>query len=167
MRLNTDERRLGERLLRRFRYQLIRPHENRFSNAAITEEYSQGETGVDGRTSERSRMGGVMADALPNPYFQAGQDVDHLLFLFLQSPWFGLQASRLIPFARLSDPMFASADHLLEQDASERCGTWSCRKIAKPAAASTDLRNQWRLALRLGVVQPDRLGTWSEIRFQI
>ena len=70
MRLNTMKGVLSERLLRRFRYQLIsrilrfpRPYFRRTS---------QGEL-VSMITSEAEPMGGLMGDAVAQPVFQAGQ----------------------------------------------------------------------------------------------
>ena len=82
MRLNTMKGILAERLLRRFRYELIGrilrfplPHFRRTS---------QGEM-VSIVTSEAEPLGGIMGDALAQPVFQAGQILTILKFLFIQN----------------------------------------------------------------------------------
>ncbi|WP_108259871.1 ABC transporter transmembrane domain-containing protein [Mangrovicoccus ximenensis] len=94
MRLNTMKGILAERLLRRFRFQMLsrilrfpRPYFRRTS---------QGEL-VSIITSEVEPMSGLMGDLLSQPLFQAGQMLTIVAFLFAQSVWFGLAAIALIP----------------------------------------------------------------------
>ncbi|MEO9821203.1 MAG: cyclic nucleotide-binding domain-containing protein [Paracoccaceae bacterium] len=94
MRINTMKGVMAERLLRRFRYTLIE-HILRFPGA-YQSNTSEGEL-VSMVTSETEPMGGLMGDAIAHPLLQAGQMLTILLFLFLQSLWFGLAACALIP----------------------------------------------------------------------
>jgi len=94
MRLNTMKGIIAERLLRRFRFQMLtrilrfpRPYFRRTS---------QGEL-VSIITSEVEPMSGLMGDLLSQPLFQAGQMITIVAFLFAQSFWFGIAAVSLIP----------------------------------------------------------------------
>ena len=69
MRLNTMKGVLAERLLRRFRYQLV-SRMMRFPRSYY-QNTSQGEL-VSMVTSEAEPMGGLMGDAVAQPVFQAG-----------------------------------------------------------------------------------------------
>ena len=90
MRLNTMKGVLAERLLRRFRYQLI-ARMMRFPRSYF-ENTSQGEL-VSMVTSEAEPMGGLMGDAVAQPVFQAGQMLIILLFLFCNPRGSGWRAS--------------------------------------------------------------------------
>ena len=89
MQINTMKGVLCERLLRRLRYTLI-ARILRFP-APYFERTSQGEL-VSMVTSEAEPMGGLMGDALAQPLLQAGQMITVMVFLFAQSPLFGLAA---------------------------------------------------------------------------
>ncbi|MCV6584713.1 MAG: ABC transporter transmembrane domain-containing protein, partial [Marinibacterium sp.] len=94
MRINTMKGVLAERMLRRFRYQLI-SRMMRFPQPYFRST-SQGEL-VSMVTSEAEPMGGLMGDAVAQPVFQAGQMITIMTFLFMQSVWFGLASIALIP----------------------------------------------------------------------
>jgi ABC-type multidrug transport system fused ATPase/permease subunit len=94
MRINTLKGILSERMLRRFRFQLI-SRIMRFPQPYL-KRTSQGEM-VSMITSEAEPMGGMMGDAISLPVLQAGQMLTILAFLFLQSFWFGVAACALIP----------------------------------------------------------------------
>ncbi|SGY93111.1 ABC transporter transmembrane domain-containing protein, partial [Moritella viscosa] len=87
MRLNTMKGVLSERLLRRFRFQLV-TRMLRFPRSYFRTT-SQGEL-VSMVTSEAEPMGSFMGDMLSQPVFQAGQMLTILTFLFAQSFWFGV-----------------------------------------------------------------------------
>ena len=81
MRINTMKGVLAERMLRRFRYQLVarlfrfpKPYFQRTSQAEI----------VSMVTAESEPLGGMMGDALSQPVLQAGQMLTILAFLFHQ-----------------------------------------------------------------------------------
>ena len=79
MRINTMKGVLSERMLRRFRYQLI-SRALRFPQPYF-ERVSQGEL-VSMITAESEPMGGLMGDAISQPVLQAGQMITILSFLF-------------------------------------------------------------------------------------
>ncbi len=162
MRLNTMKGVLSERLLRRFRYQLIsrilrfpRPYFRRTS---------QGEL-VSMITSEAEPMGGLMGDAVAQPVFQAGQMLTILFFLFVQSFWFGLASVALIPLQAWLIPMLQRQINQLNK---ARIGEVRhlASEIGESAAGIGDLRinGGWRYRLA-GFT--DRLGRLFDIRFQI
>ena len=162
MRLNTMKGVLAERLLRRFRYQLI-ARMMRFPRSYF-ENTSQGEL-VSMVTSEAEPMGGLMGDAVAQPVFQAGQMLIILLFLFLQSPWFGLAGVALIPLQAYLIPMLQRQINLLNKQRIKEVRHLSS-EIGETAAGITDLRTNggWRYRLALFT---DRLGQLFEVRFQI
>ena len=85
---------LGERMLRRLRYQLYRrilrfplPH---FKNVAAAEL-------IPMITAEIETLGGFIADAFALPAFQGGLLITYLFFIFNQDLWLGLAAVVLYP----------------------------------------------------------------------
>lgn len=162
MRLNTMKGVLAERLLRRFRYQLI-ARMMRFPRSYY-EHTSQGEL-VSMVTSEAEPMGGLMGDAVAQPVFQAGQMLIILLFLFIQSPWFGLAGVALIPLQAYLIPKLQRQINQLNKERIKEVRLFSS-EIGETAAGVSDLRinGGWRYRLALFT---DRLGLLFGIRFQI
>jgi len=162
MRLNTMKGVLAERMLRRFRYQLL----NRMMlfPRSYYQNTSQGEL-VSMVTSEAEPMGGLMGDAVAQPVFQAGQMAIIVLFLFLQSFWFGLAGVALIPLQAYVIPLLQRQINLLNK---ERIGEVRllAGEIGETAAGITDLRTNggWRLRL---AQYTDRLGRLFDVRFRI
>ncbi|MFO0293109.1 MAG: ABC transporter transmembrane domain-containing protein, partial [Rhodospirillales bacterium] len=92
--INTLKGRLGERLLRRLRYELVTrvqrfplPHFRKVSGAEI----------IPMITSEVEPIGGYMGDAFAQPIIQAGTLLTIVFFLFMQNPIMGLAAISLYP----------------------------------------------------------------------
>jgi putative ABC transport system ATP-binding protein len=92
--INTFKGRLGERMLRRFRYQLYQRmllfplsyfHKN--SSAQI----------IPMITAECDSLGGFIAEAFNTPVFQGGQLLTNIFFMFMQDPILGLAAVTLYP----------------------------------------------------------------------
>jgi putative ABC transport system ATP-binding protein len=92
--INTFKGRLGERMLRRFRYQLYQRmllfplsyfHKN--SSAQI----------IPMITVECEQLGGFIGDAFVTPLFQGGQLLTNIFFMFMQDPILGLAAVALYP----------------------------------------------------------------------
>jgi ABC-type multidrug transport system fused ATPase/permease subunit len=162
MRLNTMKGVLSERLLRRFRYQLI-ARMMRFPRSYYSNT-SQGEL-VSMVTSEAEPMGGLMGDAVAQPVFQAGQMLIILLFLFIQSPWFGLAGVALIPLQAYLIPMLQRQINLLNKARIKEVRALSS-EIGETAAGITDLRTNGGWRFRLAKFT-DRLGALFKIRFQI
>ena len=92
--INTLKGRLGERLLRRLRYELVSrilrfplPHFRKVSAAEV----------IPMVTSEVEPLGGFMGDAIAQPLIQGGTLLVIVAFLFMQNPWIGLAAVSLYP----------------------------------------------------------------------
>lgn len=162
MRLNTMKGVLSERLLRRFRYQLV-ARMMRFPRSYY-ENTSQGEL-VSMVTSEAEPMGGLMGDAVAQPVFQAGQMLIILLFLFIQSPWFGLAGVALIPLQAYLIPLLQRQINLLNKKRIIQVRLFSS-EIGETAAGISDLRANGGWRYRLATFT-DRLGRLFEIRFEI
>lgn len=162
MRLNTMKGIAAERLLRRFRYQLIsrmlRFPRNYFRST------SQGEL-VSMVTSEAEPMGGLMGDMVAQPVFQAGQMLIIVVFLFMQSVWFGLAAIALIPLQAWLIPLLQRRINLLNKERIKEVRAFSS-EIGESAAGITDLRTNGGLRYRLAQFTY-RLGRIFELRFKI
>ena len=162
MRLNTMKGITAERMLRRFRYQLLsRMHRFPRSYFRAT---SQGEL-VSMITSEAEPMGGLMGDMVAQPVFQFGQMLIIVIFLFLQSVWFGLAGIALIPLQAYLIPMLQRRINLLNKERIREIRAFSA-EIGESAAGITDLRANGGLRYRLAQLT-DRLSRLFEIRFQI
>src|SRR5271155_2120785 len=92
--INTYKGRLGERMLRRFRYQLYLrmllfplSYFSKNSSAQI----------IPMITAECESLGGFVGDAVALPAFQGGTLLTNLLFMFMQDPVLGLAAGALYP----------------------------------------------------------------------
>ena len=162
MRINTMKGVLSERMLRRFRYQMI-SRMLRFP-APYFQTTSQGEM-VSMITSEAEPMGGLMGDAVAQPAFQFGQMMTILFFLFAQSFWFGLASVALIPLQAWLIPMLQRQINLLNKARIQEIRHLSA-EIGESAAGVSDLRinGGWRYRLAQFT---SRLGVLFDIRFQI
>ncbi|MEL7514050.1 MAG: ABC transporter transmembrane domain-containing protein [Pseudomonadota bacterium] len=162
MRLNTMKGVVAERLLRRFRYQLL-SRMTRFPRSYFRNT-SQGEM-VSMVTAEAEPMGGLMGDALAQPVFQAGQMLIIVTFLFLQSVWFGLAGIALIPLQAWLIPMIQRQINQLNKQRISQVRALSS-EIGETAAGIADLRTNGGLRHRLAMFS-DRLGHLFEVRFRI
>jgi len=162
MRINTMKGVLAERLLRRFRYQLL-GRMMRFPKAYFRTT-SQGEL-VSMITSEAEPMGGLMGDAVAQPVFQLGQMMTIVVFLFMQSPWFGIASLALIPLQAWLIPMLQRQINLLNKDRIQQVRHLAS-EIGESAAGISELRTNGGWRYRLAVFT-DRLGQLFDIRFQI
>ena len=145
MRLNTMKGILAERLLRRFRFQLV-SRMMRFPRSYF-QNTSQGEL-VSMVTSEAEPMGGLMGDAVAQPVFQAGQMLIIVTFLFMQSIWFGLAGIALIPLQAWLIPLLQRQINLLNKERIGEVRLFAA-EIGETAAGITDLRTNggWRFRL--------------------
>ena len=162
MRLNTMKGVVAERLLRRFRYRLL-ARMLRFPRTYFRTT-SQGEL-VSMVTSEAEPMGGLMGDALAQPVFQAGQMLIILVFLFLQSFWFGIAGIALIPLQAYIIPILQRQINLLNKDRIKEIRGFAS-EIGESAAGISDLRVNGGVRFRLAVFT-ERLGRLFNIRFRI
>ena len=148
MRLNTMKGVTAERLLRRFRFQLI-SRMLRFPRSYFRST-SQGEL-VSMVTSEAEPMGGLMGDMVAQPVFQAGQMLIILVFLFLQSVWFGIAGVALIPLQAWLIPLLQRRINLLNKDRIKQVRAFSA-EIGESAAGISDLRTNGGLRYRLAQI---------------
>lgn len=162
MRLNTMKGVLAERMLRRFRYQLLtrimrfpRPYFRRTS---------QGEL-VSMVTSEAEPLGGIMGDMLSQPILQAGQMMTILVFLFAQSMWFGLAAIALIPLQAWIIPILQGQINQLNKVRIKEVRKFSS-DIGETAAGVSDIRTNGGMRYRMSLFS-NRLGNLYNIRFEI
>ncbi|MEO1109169.1 MAG: ABC transporter transmembrane domain-containing protein [Pseudomonadota bacterium] len=162
MRINTMKGVLSERMLRRFRYQLI-SRALRFPQPYF-ERVSQGEM-VSMITAESEPMGGLMGDAISQPVLQAGQMITILSFLFLQSVWFGLAAVALIPVQAWLIPKLQRQINLLNKKRIQEVRTLAAQ-IGENAAGASTLRANGGWRYRRAMVS-DQLGRLFGIRFEI
>ncbi|MBI1245773.1 MAG: ATP-binding cassette domain-containing protein [Alphaproteobacteria bacterium] len=92
--VNSLKGKLGERLLRRLRFQLVArilrfpvPHFRKTSAGEL----------IPMVTSEVEQIGGFMGDAFVQPLMQAGMLLTIAIFLFVQNPMMGMAAISLFP----------------------------------------------------------------------
>ncbi len=162
MRINTMKGILSERMLRRFRFDLI-ARVLRFPQPYF-ERVSQGEL-VSMVTSESEPMGGLMGDAISQPVLQAGQMLTILYFLFTQSLWFGLAAVALIPLQGWLIPLLQRRINQLNKKRIHQVRALAA-EIGESAAGASTLRINGGWRYRLAVVT-DRLGRLYDLRLEI
>ena len=162
MRINTMKGVLSERMLRRFRYQLIN-RALRFPQPYF-ERVSQGEM-VSMITAESEPMGGLMGDAISQPVLQAGQMITILSFLFLQSVWFGLAAVALIPLQAWLIPKLQRQINLLNKKRIQEVRILAAQ-IGENAAGASTLRANGGWRYRRAMIS-EQLGRLFGIRFEI
>ncbi|MFT5798720.1 MAG: ABC-type multidrug transport system fused ATPase/permease subunit/CRP-like cAMP-binding protein [Candidatus Azotimanducaceae bacterium] len=162
MQLNTMKGVLAERLLRRFRFQLL-TRILRFPRPFFRTT-SQGEL-VSMVTSEAEPMGGLMGDMLSQPVFQAGQMMTILIFLFAQSFWFGLASVALIPLQAWIIPKLQRQINLLNKARIQEVRKLAA-DIGETAVGVSDIRINGGLRNRMSLFS-DRLGSLFGIRLAI
>ncbi|WP_102109663.1 ABC transporter transmembrane domain-containing protein [Oceaniglobus roseus] len=162
MRINTMKGILAERLLRRFRYQLL-TRMARFPRPFFRTA-SQGELTAM-ITSEAEPMGGLMGDMLSQPVFQAGQMATILVFLFAQSFWFGLASVALIPLQAWLIPRLQRQINQLNKARIQETRKLAA-DIGETAQGVSDIRTNGGSRYRLALFSA-RLGTLFGIRFEI
>ncbi|HEX5454896.1 MAG TPA: ABC transporter ATP-binding protein/permease [Stellaceae bacterium] len=108
--INTFKGRLGERMLRRFRYQLYQrmlrfplAHFHRTSSAQI----------IPMITAECEQLGGFIGDAVALPAFQGGTLLTIVFFMFMQDPVLGAAAIALYPIQGYVIPKLQRKTNLL------------------------------------------------------
>ncbi|MGB5708142.1 MAG: ABC transporter transmembrane domain-containing protein [Arenicellales bacterium] len=162
MRLNTMKGVLAERLLRRFRFQLL-TRILRFPRPYFRTT-SQGEL-VSMVTSEAEPLGGLMGDMLSQPVFQAGQMITILAFLFAQSFWFGLASIALIPLQAWIIPKLQRQINVLNKARIQEVRKLAA-DIGETAAGVSDIRTNGGLRYRMSLFS-NRLGDLFGIRLEI
>ena len=160
--LNVMRGRLGERMLRRLRYDLYSrvlrfplPHFRRVS---------QGEL-IPMVTQEVEPLGGFIGDAIAQPLYQAGILVTLLIFIMMQDPILGIAAIALFPVQAVFIPIMQKrVNELAKQRVqnvrrlSEHLGE-SIAGIAEIRANDSGHLQRAKFAQRLGIIY--------EIRYKI
>lgn len=162
MRINTIKGILAERMLRRFRFQLI-SRILRFPQPYVRNT-SQGEL-VSMITSESEPMGGMMGDAISQPILQAGQMLTILFFLFAQNALLGLAAVALIPVQAWVIPKLQKTINLYNKKRIVEVRKLAA-EIGESAAGAATLRTHGGWRYRQSVIT-HRLGTLFGIRLVI
>jgi putative ABC transport system ATP-binding protein len=160
--INTLKGRLGERMLRRLRYELISrilrfplPH---FRKA------SAGEM-IPMITAEVEPLGGFMGDAIAQPLFQAGTLLTIVAFLFVQNPWVGLAAISLYPIQGYLIPKMQRKVNLLNKDRVRAMRKVS-ERIGEGVAGIQEIHSQGTANYERADFA-ERLGKVYFIRFEI
>jgi ABC-type multidrug transport system fused ATPase/permease subunit len=111
--INTLKGRLGERLLRRMRYELISrimrfplPHFRKASAGEL----------IPMITAEVEPLGGFMGDAIAQPLIQAGTLLTIVGFLFIQNPLVGIAAISLYPIQGYLIPKMQRRVNMLSKE---------------------------------------------------
>ncbi len=94
MRINTFKGIIGERMVRRLRYELV--HQVLRFPPTEFQRISQGEI-IATVTSETEPLAGFIGDSLAQPLFQGGTMLTILIFMFMQDPVLGLVSISMIP----------------------------------------------------------------------
>ena len=162
MRINRMKGVLSERMLRRFRYQLI-GRILRFPQPYF-QRTSQGEL-VSMVTAEAEPLGGLMGDAIAQPVLQTGQMLTILSFLFYQSLWLGIAAIALIPLQAWLIPKLQRQVNLLNKARIQEVRKLAS-DIGESAAGASTLRTNGGWQYRMAMTT-DRLGNLFYIRFEI
>jgi putative ABC transport system ATP-binding protein len=160
--LNTYKGRLGERMLRRFRYQLYQrmllfplSYFNKNSSAQI----------IPMITAESESLGGFVGDAVATPAFQGGTLLTNILFMFMQDPVLGLAAVALYPVQGYVIPKLQRKVNQLNRR-RVRTVRQVADRVQESASGITDILANDAVKLQLtGFAH--LLGTIYDIRFEI
>ncbi len=160
--INTYKGRLGERLLRRMRYELIArimrfplPHFRKVSSGEL----------IPMVTAEVEPLGGYMGDAFAQPLIQAGTLLTIVTFLFVQNPIMGLAAISLYPVQGYIIPKLQRRVNLLGKDRVRAVRKVS-ERIGEAVAGIHEIRGHGAVAHERADFS-DRLGLIFRIRFEI
>jgi len=160
--INVYKGLLGERMLRRLRYQLYSrimrfplPHFRRVSSGEL----------IPMVTQEVEPLGGFIGDALALPMYQGGLLVTALVFIFMQDPWMGLASISLYPLQGYVIPKLQRRVNLLGKERVKEVRKVS-ERIAETVGGAEELHAngmaRWELA-----EFTSRMGRIFDIRFQI
>ncbi|WP_020680316.1 ABC transporter transmembrane domain-containing protein [Marinobacterium rhizophilum] len=151
MYINTYKGIVGERLVRRLRYQLVerilRFQPRRFQMV------SQGEL-ISTVTAETEPLAGFIGDSIALPAFQGGTMLTILLFMFMQDPILGFASILLIPLQIVIIPRLQRKINLLKK---ERVRT--VRHFSQRIGESVD----GMMEIRLHGTRPYHLAEFSKI----
>jgi putative ABC transport system ATP-binding protein len=160
--LNTYKGRLGERMLRRFRYSLYErllrfptSYFQKTSSAQI----------IPMITVECEQLGGFIGDAFALPVFQGGQLLTIIFFMFKQDPLLGVAAMALYPVQGYVIPRLQAK---VNQLAKQRVRTMRqvADRVQESAAGIVEIHANDTIKLQLADFA-NVLGRIYEIRFEI
>jgi putative ABC transport system ATP-binding protein len=160
--INTFKGRLGERMLRRFRYSLYErllrfptSYFHRTSSAQI----------IPMITVECEQLGGFIGDAFVLPAFQGGQLLTIIIFMFLQDPLLGIAAMALYPVQGYVIPKLQAK---VNQLAKQRVRTVRqvADRVQESAAGIVEIHANDTVKLQLADFA-NVLGRIYDIRFEI
>jgi len=160
--INVYKGRLGERMLRRLRYQLYSrvlrfplPHFRRVSAGEV----------IPMITQEVEPLGGFIGDALALPMYQGGMLITALVFIFMQDFWMGLASISLYPVQGWLIPKLQRRVNLLGKARVREVRKLS-ERIAETIHSSEEMHAngmaRWELA-----EFTERMARIFEIRFAI
>ncbi len=160
--INTFKGRLGERMLRRFRFQLY----HRLLRFPLTQ-FSKTSSAqiIPMITSECESLGGFIGDAFVTPAFQGGTLLTIIFFMFMQDPVLGAAAVALYP---LQGYVIPKLQRKVNQLGKRRVRT--IREVAdrvhESAAGIVDIHANDSVKLQLTTFA-NLLGVIYDIRFEI
>ncbi|MGQ9366341.1 ABC transporter transmembrane domain-containing protein [Azospirillum sp. ST 5-10] len=160
--INTFKGRLGERMLRRLRYELY-ARVLRFPLPRFRK-MSSGEM-IPMITAEVEPLGGFIGDAFAVPVFQGGTLLVYIGFIFVQDPVLGGAAVSLYPFQGWLIPRLQRRVNQLGKRRVRAMRTIADR-IGETVAGVTEVHAHDTSAWHLADVA-DRLGEVYDIRFEI
>lgn len=160
--INTFKGQLGERMLRRFRYQLYLrllrfplTHFHKTSSAQI----------IPMITAESESLGGFIGDALALPAFQGGTLLTIIVFMFMQDPVLGAAAIALYPMQAYVIPKLQrKVNNLAKQRV--RTARIIADRIQESAAGIVEIHTNDTIKLHLTDFA-HLLGRIYDIRFEI
>ncbi len=153
---------LGERMLRRLRYQLIKrvlrfplPHFRKLSQGEI----------VSMVTTETEPLGGFIGDSYSLPVFQGGTLITILAFIAIQDPMMGLAAMSLYPLQGYFIPKLQKRVNLLGKERVQAVRKVS-ERLGEMVTGVGDIRAHDYINYELSDFS-DRLGAINRIRLDI
>lgn len=160
--INVYRGQLGERMLRRLRYDLYArvlrfplPHFRRVSQGEI----------IPMITAEVEPLGGFIGDSISLPAFQGGTLLTILVFMFVQDPVLGLAAIALYPIQAYMIPKLQRRVNALGKERVKNVRKMSDR-IGETISGAEELHAND--GSRLALAQfTDRLGIIFDIRYEI
>ena len=160
--INVYKGLLGERMLRRLRYQLFSrvlrfplPHFRRVSSGEL----------IPMITQEVEPLGGFVGDSVALPLYQGGLLATALVFIFMQDPFMGLAAIALYPVQGWIIPKLQRRVNLLGKDRVREVRKLS-ERIAETVHASQEIHANDTLRFELADFA-SRMQRIFEIRFDI
>ncbi|HEY9548104.1 MAG TPA: ABC transporter ATP-binding protein, partial [Kiloniellaceae bacterium] len=160
--INVYRGQLGERMLRRLRYELysrvLRFPLGRFRRM------SQGEI-IPMITAEVEPLGGFVGDSISLPAFQGGTLITILFFMFMQDPVLGLAAISLYPIQAYVIPKLQRQVNLLGKERVRTVRALS-DKLGESVSGVQEVHANDAARLMLARFA-ERMGRIYEIRFQI